>query len=72
MITSKMLGKNGTPEELVDFIDKLMAEGTGHVNIETSEDGDGLKVDTVNSTDCSTNKGACMQPTEFDIDPDED
>ena len=72
MITPNMLGKNGTPEELADFIDKLMAEGSGHVNIETSEDGDGLKVDTVNSTDCGTGKGACMQPTELDIDPDEE
>ena len=71
MITPNMLGKDGSPEELADFIDKLMAEGSGHVNI-ASGDGDDLHVQTVNSTDCGTGKGACMQPTELDIDPDEE
>lgn len=65
-----MLGQTDNPQELADLIDKLMAEGSGHVNISSDESDGGLKVDTVNSTDCGT-KGACMQPTELDPD-DED
>ena len=70
MITPDMLGNTQSPEELVDIIDRLMAEGSGHVNVATNN-GDGLRIDTVNSTDCGT-KGACMQPTELEIDPDEE
>ena len=58
------------PAELADLIDQLMAQGSGHVNI-VSEDGSGLKVDTVKSTDICGTKGACCQPTENAIDEEE-
>ena len=68
MITPDKLGSTGDPAELADLIDQLMAGGSGHVNIESNENGEGLRVATVKSTDCSGKKGACCQPTELDED----
>ena len=59
-----------TPDELADLIDQLMSQGSGHVNITSDGSGDGLKVDTVKSTDVCGTKGACCQPTERE--PEED
>ena len=58
-----------SPQELADLIDKLMSQGSGHVNI-TSDSSNSLKVDTVKSTDVCGTKGACCQPTELDTDED--
>ncbi|MBP3762117.1 MAG: hypothetical protein J6I55_11730 [Ruminococcus sp.] len=58
------------PEELADLIDALMAQGSGHVNIQSGDGG--ITVNTVRSTDCSGTKGACCQPTENAVDDDED
>ena len=68
MITPDILGSTDDPSELADLIDQLMAGGSGHVNIESNENGEGLRVATVKSTDCSGKKGACCQPTELDED----
>lgn len=60
-------------DELVEMIDKLMAEGGGHVNV-NSEAGsaqgeDTLCVETYRSSDKSMNIGACCEPTaDFDHD----
>ncbi len=70
MINPEMLSPTDSPEELAELIDKLMAQGNGHVNIDIIDGGNGLRVDTVNSRDCGK-KGACMQPTELETD-DED
>ena len=72
MITPDMLSKTADPDELADLIDQLMNEGSGHVNIVTNEGDDGLKVNTVKSTDICGTKGACCQPTEDAVDADED
>ncbi|HAE53009.1 MAG TPA: hypothetical protein DCG30_07135 [Ruminococcus sp.] len=58
------------PEELADLIDALMAQGSGHVNIQSGNGS--VTVNTVRSTDCSGIKGACCQPTENAVDDDED
>ena len=53
-------------DELVDMIEKLMEDGSGHLTI--SEDdlmGEGLNVKTYRSMDCSKGNMACCQPTEF-------
>ncbi|WP_295217395.1 hypothetical protein [Ruminococcus sp.] len=53
-------------DELVDMIEKLMEDGSGHLTI--SEDdlmGDGMSVKTYRSMDCSKGSMACCQPTEF-------
>lgn len=71
MITPDMLGKTDDPSELADLIDKLMEQGSGHVNITSEESGSGLKVNTVKSTDICGTKGACCQPTELEPDDDE-
>lgn len=64
-MTEKTIDPSGqTPEELADLIDRLMAQGSGHVNILSDESGNGLKIDTVKSTDICGTKGACCQPTE--------
>lgn len=72
MITPDMLNKTDDPDELADLIDQLMAQGSGHVNIVSQENGNGLKVNTVKSTDVCGTKGACCQPTEDAVDADED
>ena len=56
------------PEELAELIDKLMSQGSGHVNITSDNDGEGLTIDTVKSTDVCGVKGACCQPTEDAVD----
>ncbi len=53
-------------DELVDMIEKLMENGSGHLTI--SEDelmSDGMSVKTYRSMDCSKGNMACCQPTEF-------
>lgn len=70
MITPDMLGKTDDPSELADLIDKLMEQGSGHVNIVSGNDSE-LKVNTVKSTDVCGTKGACCQPTELEPDDDE-
>lgn len=72
MITPDMLSNCDDPEKLVELIDQLITQGTGHINIKAQEQSEGLTVETVKSTDCSGIKGACMQPTEDAIDSDED
>jgi hypothetical protein len=71
MKESTIKGAAGSPEELADLIDQLMAGGTGHVNILPSQNGEELRVETVNSTDCGV-KGACCQPTEDAVDENDD
>ena len=71
MITPDMLGKTDDPSELADLIDKLMEQGSGHVNIVSEGSSDGVKVDTVKSTDVCGTKGACCQPTELEPEDDE-
>ena len=61
-----------SPEELADLIDRLMSQGSGHVNIISGENDAELKVDTVKSTDVCGTKGACCQPTENAIDEEEE
>lgn len=68
MTEKKLPVQQDDASELADLIDKLMSEGSGHINIKT--DGSIVTVDTVNSTECSGNKGACCQPTELDEDED--
>lgn len=59
--------KQNSPAELADLIDKLMSQGSGHINIE-SGNGSELKVSTVKCTDVCGQKGACCQPTELECD----
>lgn len=68
MTEKKLPVQQDDASELADLIDKLMSEGSGHINIRTDGDGSIVTVDTVNSTECSGNKGACCQPTELDED----
>lgn len=60
--------ENRSPEELAELIDKLFSQGSGHINVTYDDNGDGLKVNTVNSTDICGVKGACCQPTEDAVD----
>ena len=60
--------ENRSPEELAELIDKLFSQGSGHINVTYDDNGDGLKVDTVKSTDICGVKGACCQPTEDAVD----
>ena len=60
--------ENRSPEELAELIDKLFSQGSGHINVTYDDNGDGLKVNTVKSTDICGVKGACCQPTEDAVD----
>ena len=60
--------ENRSPEELAELIDKLFSQGSGHINVTYDDNGDGLKVNTVKSTDICGVKGACCQPTENAVD----
>ena len=59
------------PAELADLIDRLMEQGSGHVDIVADDSGSGLRVSTVKSTDGPGRKGACCQPTELVPEDDE-
>ncbi len=60
-------------DALVDMLDHLMQTGSGHVSITADELQSELAVHTVKSTDCScNNKSACMQPTELEINDEDD
>ncbi len=56
--------ENGEVDELVEMIDKLMENGSGHIVIDTEETEEGIKVKTYRSSDCAPGKGACCQPNE--------
>ena len=60
--------ENRSPEELAELIDKLFSQGSGHINVTYDDNGDGMKVNTVKSTDICGVKGACCQPTEDAVD----
>lgn len=53
-------------DELVEMIEKLMENGSGHLTI-SEEDlmGEGMSVKTYRSMDCSKGNMACCQPTEL-------
>lgn len=70
MAEPDVFGSTDNPEELADLIDRLMSQGSGHVNITADSDGEGLKVSTVHTTDFCGTKGACCQPTEDAVDED--
>ncbi len=51
-------------EDLVNMLDANMAKGTGHVNVDTSDDQQTVKdVTTMGCTDCSRTPLACSVPT---------
>ncbi len=53
------------PAELANIIDDLMQQGTGHGNVDISQENGSVSVSTCRSNDCSAKKGACCQPTEL-------
>lgn len=53
-------------EELVDMIETLMANGSGHLTISEDDlENGGVSVKTYRSMDCSKGNMACCQPTEL-------
>ena len=57
-------GGEGELDDLVRMIDKLIAEGDGHLTIEVDESESGIRVNRFSTTDCGKT-GACAQPTEL-------
>ncbi len=49
-------------DDIVDMLDNFMGNGGGHMNVETSLEEVGKKVQTMKSNDCGKNM-ACMVPT---------
>ncbi len=56
-------------DELAAMIDALVSQGSGHINLKI---GEATTVQTINSTDCSSNPGACAIPTFFDDSEEQD
>lgn len=69
-ILTKDENGNGEPEDLVSVIDKLMADGSGHLTVDLNNMEDGITFTTTNTADCGR-LGACAQPTE-DMDEDDE
>ncbi len=60
--------ENGELDELVEMIDKLIEDGSGHLTVDISDSDGGVRVSTFSTTDCGGKPGACCQPTELDPD----
>ena len=59
-----MAEKISVADDLVAFLDNSVANGVGHLNVETSEESsERLSVDTMGCTDCSRTPLACSVPT---------
>ena len=79
MAIKASLDDDGKVNELVEMIDKLMAGGEGHINIDAEallkakregQDDVGMTVQTFRTNDCGT--GACCQPNEKVSDEDDE
>ena len=57
-------------DALVDMIEQLMENGSGHLVVSEQDSQEGLRVDTYRSMDCAIGNQACCQPTEL-MDEDE-
>ena len=53
-------------DDLVAMLDKGMANGMGHMNVDTADDQPSKKVQTMGCTDCSRTPLACSVPTLHD------
>lgn len=53
-------------DDLVAMLDQLMSNGGGHINVKVEDEDGSMQVETVNSTACSLQNGACAQPTELE------
>ncbi len=49
-------------DRLVDLLDQLMENGSGHVNL-TSVEGEGVSYRTLNTSACQQGDCACREPT---------
>ncbi|MCR4867545.1 MAG: hypothetical protein K5921_11515 [Lachnospiraceae bacterium] len=50
-------------DDLVAFLDKSVANGVGHLNVDTDESAETNSVETMGCTDCSRTPLACSVPT---------
>ena len=57
-------------DALVDMIEQLMENGSGHLVVSEQDSQEGLRVDTYRSMDCAIGNQAGGQPTEL-MDEDE-
>ena len=48
-------------DKLVDLLDQLMEQGSGHVNFTVAE-GEGISYETQNPSACQTGNCACREP----------
>ena len=56
--------RTSAADDLVALLDSSVANGVGHLNVDTDENLDGNRsVDTMGCTDCSRTPLACSVPT---------
>ncbi|MBD5143642.1 MAG: hypothetical protein K2K06_10425 [Oscillospiraceae bacterium] len=60
---------NQQADEIVALLDSLVNSGSQHINLNIGEE---TKIQTVNSTDCSSKLGACAIPNFEEDDEDEE
>lgn len=62
-----MCSENDKINELVDMLDKLVSDGSGHINVDAEAmlggSGSEMTVSTGRSLDCGTGNMACCVPT---------
>lgn len=49
--------------DLVDMLDKLISQGSGHINVTAEDERGEMNVTTGRSLDCGNNPAACGVPT---------
>ena len=57
------MDQNAMIDDLVKMLDSGMANGVGHVNVESGADTKSKEVQTLGCTDCSRTPLACSVPT---------
>ncbi|MBR6046187.1 MAG: hypothetical protein IKP47_11185 [Ruminococcus sp.] len=60
--------ENGELDELVEMIDLLIEQGSGHLTIDVDETAEGVKINRYSATECGSKPAACCQPNEKHID----
>ncbi len=57
------MDENMAIEDLIKLLDSGMANGVGHVNVDTDAANESKNVQTMGCTDCSRTPLACSVPT---------
>lgn len=66
-----MMDEKKMIDDIVAQLDAGFMNGTGHINVDVTQDANGKSVETMGCADCNKNPMACSIPTMLE-DPEED